>query len=668
MIRNRLVGPALRTLASLANRIVPASPIPCTEAVTLRSALRIAPHAMAAFAMALVAAVTSQGAAAQAPVGLARVGPIDPVTGYPLFYEDTRGLKLGLCTDPTSCFFALPDPSQPQSFPGNFPDESFYFAANAGLEGGTNRGLLVIALEAAFAQGAVAVGDNAVFARIRVRFTGLVDGATYTITHPYGVETLVAGIDGPLPGTINMTRDIGLAALEFTGALRGDVGPFLTPIGFVNGGPGTFISDGATETLVQGSPRGTNFFRIQGANAGGVYPVNALAPDIAQVNTFVIQGQVTRIIGAGIQKAFYSRTPTQTSVNVWANSANGVSMAATADGSAATPMVEVGTTGVYFARIELGAGAPRPSVLSVTNLSDLPPTSVSTTSIPDLVKIVDAVFTTGGDLVVQAVSSDKLAPLALTVDGDGLTSATITGPAGSATGAVGLRLGAAPPPALHVSTAVGGVAIDVVDIAGIGTPIGGGGGPVPVVANAGPDISVPAGTIVPLNGTSSTGPVDSFAWSHNAGALISLLGANTPTPVFTAPSVVAALDITFTLTVTDAIGGSSSDTVVVHVTPIPPQPTEALVIDDARWNLRGFWRASGTTTRLTPHVITVYLLPVGNTGRPIGTATSDGTGVWTFTNPRGSASGSAIPLGTDTQVWARSSLGADSAPFVFRRQ
>lgn len=661
-----LVGPALRALANLANRLTPAFSARSTSRRNggiPRTTSRI---------LGGTAALALCGAAiAQAPIGLAKVGPQDPVTGYPLWYEDTNGLKLGLCKDPNVCFFAVPDPALPVSFPGNFPDESFYFAADASLDGGgTNRGLLVLALEAAFAQGAVAVGDNAVFARVRVRFTGLVDGATYTVTHPYGVETLVAGVDGPNPGTLFMTRDIGLAAMEFTGALRGDLGPFLTPIGFVNGGPGTFISDGSTETLVQGSPRGTNFFRIEGPGAGLAFPGNALSDDVAQVNTFVMQGQVAPVVGAGIQKAFYSRTATQTSVNVWATSGHGVSMSARADGSLPVSMVEVGNTGVYFARIELGAGAPRPSQLSVTNQSDLPPTTVTTLNIPDLIKVEDAVFTTGGDLVVSAVSSDKVAPLALTVAADGFAPVTLTpGPIGTgrASGPVGLPLGSAPPPALKVTSIVGGEVADVIDVGGIGTPTGGGGGPVAITANAGADITVPSNTVVTLSGANSTGPIESFAWAHNAGALITVLGAGTATPVFTAPTVVAPLNIVFTLTVT-AAGQSATDTVTVTVTPIPPQPTETIAIADARFIVsKGFWRVDGTTSRTVAHTMTIYLGPVGNTSRPIGTATVDTVGAWAFRGANGSATGAQIPLATDTQVWVRSSLGADSAPAVFRR-
>uniref|UniRef100_UPI003D0F7608 hypothetical protein n=1 Tax=Sedimenticola sp. TaxID=1940285 RepID=UPI003D0F7608 len=93
-----------------------------------------------------------------------RVGPTDPDTGFPLWYEDESGLRLDLCTDLTSCFFELPDPGLPVSFPDNFPDEAFYWAAEAALDGGPNdtgtRAILVMAREAAFFNEGVVDGDQ----------------------------------------------------------------------------------------------------------------------------------------------------------------------------------------------------------------------------------------------------------------------------------------------------------------------------------------------------------------------------------------------------------------------------------------------------------------------------------------------------------------------------
>lgn len=67
---------------------------------------------------------------AQAPSGLIRVGPIDPVTHFPLWYEDVNGVKLGICKTQSNCLLALPNPDAPISVPGNWADEFFYYNCN----------------------------------------------------------------------------------------------------------------------------------------------------------------------------------------------------------------------------------------------------------------------------------------------------------------------------------------------------------------------------------------------------------------------------------------------------------------------------------------------------------------------------------------------------------
>jgi hypothetical protein len=92
----------------------------------------------------------------------------------------------------------------------------------------------------------------------------------------------------------------------------------------------------------------------------------------------------------------------------------------------------------------------------------------------------------------------------------------------------------------------------------------------PPVANAGPDQSVNPGVAVTLNGSATDGdlPADTltFAWTQTAGTAVTLTGANTATPTFTAPG--AAGDLTFSLTVTDQAGKTSTDSVTVTVVQI----------------------------------------------------------------------------------------------------
>src|SRR5262249_35742994 len=160
----------------------------------------------------------------------------------------------------------LPDPTRPAAFPGNFPDEFFYFRALADLASGGATARLTLALEGSFVNGTVVAGDQVVFSRVRIRASGLVPGGVYTFTHPYGTEVLTADAGAP---SINVTRDIGL--VSFTRPLQGDIGPFLTFLsGPIPPPPGTIGT--ATGQTVTGSACNQNFFAMAGPGLpeGGV--------------------------------------------------------------------------------------------------------------------------------------------------------------------------------------------------------------------------------------------------------------------------------------------------------------------------------------------------------------------------------------------------------------
>ncbi len=89
------------------------------------------------------------------------------------------------------------------------------------------------------------------------------------------------------------------------------------------------------------------------------------------------------------------------------------------------------------------------------------------------------------------------------------------------------------------------------------------------VAVAGDDQNVREGTPVNLDGSASSdsdGTIQTFAWAQTAGTTVSLTGADTASPGFTAPEVhTAGETLTFELTVTDNDGLTSTDTVNVMV-------------------------------------------------------------------------------------------------------
>ena len=90
-----------------------------------------------------VAAVAALALALSVAAGLASVAPgianaagavsskVDPLNGFPTWYQDSAGNRVEPCIDPNDPNCVLPagtafDASQPVAFPTNFPDEFFY--------------------------------------------------------------------------------------------------------------------------------------------------------------------------------------------------------------------------------------------------------------------------------------------------------------------------------------------------------------------------------------------------------------------------------------------------------------------------------------------------------------------------------------------------------------
>src|SRR5262249_44444203 len=257
--------------------------------------------------------LTAGWAWAQNAQGLAAVGAINAANGYPRWYMDRNGLQLGQCldtgpTDPCAVAAELPDPNQPVSFPGSFPPEFFYWRTTADISGigigGGGKAVLVLVLEGSLGGPLEEPinGDQIVFARYRFRFVpgGLVPGATYTVTSPFGVRSFVAAATG----SINFTDDQGCGATppacDFTLLLNTtNAGPYLTgdpasaPVP-----PAGFIGDPAIAHTIINSPFNTNFFRIEGPNVGGT------GVDVVETNLF------TNVIGK-----IYVRPATSTTLN-----------------------------------------------------------------------------------------------------------------------------------------------------------------------------------------------------------------------------------------------------------------------------------------------------------------------------------------------------------------
>jgi hypothetical protein len=393
---------------------------------------------------------------------LRAVGPINPTNGFPLWYADTTGAiatlpapPIGDGVNPPTMVFDPPVAGNAFSQQIGFGTEAMYWIAvsKIALPGG---GLadLTLALEAAFGGGAALNGDQITFSRVRIRIDTPSAG-TYTVTHPYGSKSFTVAAAGTK--SINDTIDIGIAPRVFTGALKGDIGPFLRQ---VSPAPAAgWLGDGATAVVagdpgspgatVTGSPTGNNFFRIDGPNIGGP-GINTIQSNLFTVNAKLFDGTpftVTRASFtrgvAGIFAEVFATTPRPL--------IPGIALTATLPGQAAVPLTRTGVS--FFARIPFTA-AFTPSVTVTGTINGVNPTSITKTLV-DTITITKATYSVGtGTLTVAALSSDNLA----TLRGFGWVGAGAGGQLLNAAGADTTFLVATPPSQVTVKSSSGGKA------------------------------------------------------------------------------------------------------------------------------------------------------------------------------------------------------------------
>lgn len=286
---------------------------------------------------------------------LERVGPIDPapnIGGFPAWYQDATGLALEFC-DPKNqaeldggwCLLLPGDVGAlPESFPGNFFDEHFWFAAGAGMDPATGgKALLTLAVEAAFAADVVP-GGQVTFSRIRVVLNPVPVTGIYRIIHPYG-EEVVHAVAGE---RIFITDDVGIGCPsgQFDCATQSRLGPFLLPANTPGGAelpsvpgpvPGKqYIADPNRLGPVTGSAlpdfvdstgalRNHNIFRIEGPAGSGLSrdPVSGVLRDYIETTDFSLMGRVftnTLPSRISVDRASYERDATgATKVDVFAS-------------------------------------------------------------------------------------------------------------------------------------------------------------------------------------------------------------------------------------------------------------------------------------------------------------------------------------------------------------
>jgi hypothetical protein len=401
--------------------------------------------------------------------GLAAVGPTDPGNGYPQFYQDNAGQALEPCLDTVTpgdlCGILLlgnlPNRLAPIVFPTNFPNEWFYWLTSARIQPvGGNRSFradLTMSLEGAFgnAAGTVVPGQQITFARFRIRVTGgLVPGATYILTYPFGVKTFVASSTG----TINFTEDQGCGlvppACNFASVLpTTNAGPFLM---WDAGAPAGFLGNPAVNHTITGSPFGTNFMRIDGPNVGGS-GVNTL-----QTNVFAVTGKVFNGVLATaltIDRTSFARTAAGSEVDFFVHSDGNATITASAAGVPTTTLSGDPTVGRFDAAVNLAPGTPLPAFIRYTATSAGNDPTVRDSPLVDEVTVTAATYSQSSHrLTVNAVSSDQLGAPTLKAAGNPLE------PLGTLTGGVLVLPLSAPPFQVTVTSSAGGTRTLVVDL------------------------------------------------------------------------------------------------------------------------------------------------------------------------------------------------------------
>jgi hypothetical protein len=614
--------------------------------------------------------------------GLGKAGPVNPANGFPDWYRDKASppgrpasITLEPCLEPKNpmCIIGdVPNPDAPLNLDSpdptknNFPDEFFYFLAdsniaNVGSTAAPGNARLVLAIEGAFATG-VKPGDQMVFARLRVRVTdGLVGDRDYKVTQPYGTTVIHTDPDDP---TLFVTEDIGITPGAFNDALNGRIGPFLqwtddgSPVDQL---PPGYIGDPTVDHTVTGSPTGNNLFRIEGPNVGqSAAPANRCpgalnTDDCVQTELFSLMGKKATRSGVTVQQSTYARTKDgDASMNILAE-ANAQQNLVVQDSDAArrlTPQRQFPTTQLesgdvnYFAHVDLAGPAPAaiPDDVEVANASDVPVTR-KRALLTDAVTATATYDATAHSLHIEAGSSDDLVtasgPAAhLTYEGEALQADT------SGTDVVWTldKAMTAPPATVRVQSDRGldgkGGSIEVP------VTLTGGFSPVAALrANAGADSQTRPGRTVALNGSGSTGNIETYHWTGpyavNADGTLGDLLADGPAIAnadqadasFVAPDGDAEQKLGFRLEVTGAQAGTGldrlTDDVVVTNTPAAAQ-VDDLQFTTARYTAaQRRWVVDGTSTALADNEVTIH---IGATvaGPVLGRATVDRLGNWSL--------------------------------------
>ncbi|UDI94903.1 Ig-like domain-containing protein [Pseudomonas sp. IAC-BECa141] len=608
-------------------------------------------------------------------------GPYTFATGkFPMWYQDNNQLSMELCqsraassrvpvsTPPAYMCTLLPEPgvfddTLPMVFPDNWPPEAFWFLAETNIpNNGAGFGVdaYVAGIEAAFASGNPVDGDQQSFARIRIRVNVPVAG-TYTITHPYGVETV--NVTTPGRRAINITKDVGIGAPgNFSGALNGAIGPFLrsingpyTEVNPDTGGIETFVGDPNLTEAVTGSPFNTNFLRIDGPSGAGSI----------QTNLFTVAGKVLdnrQQTHVAVDRATYRRTSAGVRAEVFAEADSSSTLCfretlALLPGPPPTPCQTSllgDNNGLFFGQ-RLGTGTlPSVVVVTATNPAGTTrPTAVSA-KLTDVVKIQTARYSWANhSLLIEATSTDEVAVPDMVAQGYGRLSKSGT------LQKITVADLTQPPATVTVKSAAGGSDTEPVVVVGTAPDTGENQAPLAVADTGSTSFGVPITLSLLTNDSDPDNnvPLTITALTQPAAGQGTVALSGTTSVVYTPPAVVnTPLTTTFTYKAQDSKGLASANPATVTISVAPNRPPTAVADSVATLGVA-----------IPINVLANDTDPEGNTPLGVasltqppagrGTVSTDGT-VITYTPP---ATVTTAFTTTFTYI-ARDSFGAQSTP------
>jgi hypothetical protein len=527
-------------------------------------------------------------------------GPYTFATGkFPMWYQDNNQLSMELCQSraassrvPASvppaymCILlaeaGIYDDAQPMIFPDNWPPEAFWFLAETTIPQIGNSGYeleaYVAGIEAAFASENPIDGDQASFARIRIRVS-VPSAGTYTITHPYGVETV--NVTTPGRRAINITRDIGIGAPgNFSGALTGAIGPFLrsvngpyTEVNPDTGATETYVGDPNLNEAVTGSPFNTNFVRITG-------PAGTIQSSVFSLSGKVLDNrQQTQV---EIDRATYRRTAAGVRAEVFAKADNSSTLCfresvALLPGPPQTPCqtdMLGDNNGLFFGQ-RLGSGTVPPViVVTATNPTGTTrPTAVSA-KLTDVVKIQTARYNWANhSLLIEATSTDEVAVPDMVAQGYGRLSKTGT------LQRITVADLTQPPATVTVKSAAGGSDSEAVVVVGTAPDTGENQAPITNADTGSTTFGVPITLSLLTNDSDPDGdtPLGITALTQPAAGQGTVALSGSAAVVYTPPAVVnVPLTTTFTYKAQDAKGLASANPATVTITVAPNRAPTAV--------------------------------------------------------------------------------------------